>query len=170
MSYALDPYSQVERALYVALEQIPEITSAFKVGNRIRPNSRVPHAKGSTSDADRPELVIRCVGSESDVNNTSNASTERRRYRVSIATGNSNSQESLVGINALEFQIKRAVWRLRDLLSAHCPFVSMVRTANVEREIDRREDPTGNATREGWYAVIDVVITCNFQNALEIYV
>lgn len=168
MSRSTDPYTQVEQALYVAFEQIPEFANAVKIGNRIRPDSRVPHAKGSTLEADRPELVMRCLGSTPDPFNSSNSYTEIRRFRVSLAFGNCNAQE-LNGANALEWQVKRCIWRLTDRLPS-CPFVSAVRVLAVERDIDRRNPDTAeNATREGWYAVADITVFLNLNNAMVIY-
>lgn len=153
-----DLLSQVEDAIWFALESHPDFTRLFKPGNRIKNTAGDPApGKSDTLDSDAPEVRLIQVGPQNAQRQTSSATNLDLTYALEILT-RAQTTNRTGAINECLWATIRAFRAWGDSIP-DVPEIKSVRVGPVSTQQDEAE---GNA---GWQAAAQIVVSLHIENS-----
>lgn len=166
IQYAGDPFTQLENALWFALDCSPALQAIVRVGNTVRfcTDKEVPE-KTETTTNDMPELALMPSMCSINEMNTSSTAGFTQRYTLAINTGelrDSGAPSKRAGLNQVKWGVIRALARYRKGI-AELPFVVSVRARNAPEKIDMGPaNSSEDRVPEGWTSVITIDCVLQF--------
>ena len=166
-----DPFSQMEAALWAAIEGDSVLSQLVRPNNRIKFHGSDDEPVGDrSSDADFPELTVVPDGGSFDERSSSSSCTIRQAYIIAIKTNNTRTATAnLKTINLIKWRLFVALQRQRHRnsgspgLLAGVPGVRKFDFAGYTDSID--EDTINDAGLAGWSCALRIELTAVFDIA-----